>query len=118
MVGRGHRLLGWSLDRGHQVPVVPVVVGLLMVVVQLVMVVMVSGRVAGRGSVVQLGVQLQRSRYHGRLTSAAVVTTSVLVVTAVRLTADGHHVVRRPGGRVRRRRVRGPGPGRRGRVQV
>lgn len=120
MVGGGHRLLGGPLGRDGQVLVA--VVGLMVMMVVMV----VSGHVTGRGSVVQLRVKLQRRRNHGRVTAtaadtAAMVNAARLVVDAVVLAADGHHVVRGATGsgrRVRCRRVGGPGPGRRRRMMV
>jgi len=90
MIGRGHRLLRGSLGRAHQVFVT--VTGLMVMMVMMV----VSGHVTGRGRVVQLRVQLQRRRYHGRM--MAVVTAARLFVTVRRLMTDGHHVVRGPAG--------------------
>lgn len=89
MVGRSHHLLGGPLGRAYQMFVT---VARLMIMV---MVVMMPRHVAGRRGVVQLRVQLQGRGYHGRMTATVVTATAAgLVVTAVRLTADGHHVVR------------------------
>jgi len=93
------------------------VFGLVVVMV----VVVVSGHVAGRGRVVQLRVELQRRRYlHACRVTATVVTAAAQLVVTVHVT-DGHHVVRGPAGPVRRvgrRRVGRPRTRRRGRVQV
>lgn len=118
MVGRGHRLLGGPVGRARHIVFVAVT-GRLVIVMMAVM--MVPGRVAGRRGVVQLRVQLERGRYRGRMIAGSVVTAGPLIVVTVRPVTDGHHVVRGPagtGGRVRRRRIGGPGTRRCGRVQV
>lgn len=79
MIGRGHRLLGGPLGRTRHIMFVTVT-GLVIVMM---VVMMVPGHVAGRRGVVQLRVQLQRGRYHGRVIAATVVTAGHLIVVTV-----------------------------------